>query len=241
MAELESIRNSVAEGRNSYRGTVKVGMTPTVGQIVTLPLVKRLREAHPMLSVRVASAFSGFLLDWLQRGELEIVVSYDPQPLRSLTIVPVLTERLLVVGPPEAGFSLDRPVPFRHLAGMEMILPSPRHGLRGIVEACARDTGTALSTRVEVESFTAMIALVRAGLGMTVLPLAPIHAMVEGGELGAAPLADPTPERRLVLAYSAERPLNPAARFVGEEFVAIAGDLVSRGIWMGELPEAAKS
>lgn len=237
MAELESIRNTVAEGRVSYRGTALVGLTPTVAQITTLPLVTAIREAHPLLGIRISSGFSGFLLDWLHRGELEVVVSYDPQPQRSLRTVPVLMEKLLVVGPASAALDISRPTRFSELAGQELILPSPRHGLRQIMEACARQAGIALQTRIEVESFSDMVNLVEAGLGMTVLPLAPIQRHIQGGTVTAAPLIDPTPERQLVLAYSAERPVNPAARFVGETFVEIAHKLVTEGIWMGDVLE----
>lgn len=237
MAELDSLRNTVAEGRSSFRGTVMIGATPTVGQMITLPLVKRIQAAHPLLSVRIATAFSGYLLDWLQRGDLEVAISYDPQTTRSLRIAPVMDENLLFVGPPQERLELSKPAPFSRLADYELILPSPRHGLRRIVDDCARSAGVALRTRVEVESFNVMVDLVREGLGMTVLPLAPIAPLVEQGALTAAPLTDPSPSRRLVVAYSAERPINPAARFVGREFAAIAADFVARNVWAGRMLE----
>jgi DNA-binding transcriptional LysR family regulator len=88
MAEMESIRNSVSAGNASYRGVVMIGTTPTVSEIVTVPLVRKIQQAHPHL--RVLSAFSGHLIDWLQRGELDVAVSYNPQPLKSLRIVPIV-------------------------------------------------------------------------------------------------------------------------------------------------------
>jgi DNA-binding transcriptional LysR family regulator len=236
MAELEAIRLSVADGRSSYKGMVMVGTTPTVAEIVTIPLVRRIREAHPQLHVRFSSAFSGHLLDWLQRGELEFAVSYDPQPLRSLRIVPIMMEDLLFVSPGQDGSHLSPAVPFARLAEEELILPSPRHGLRVIMEDCARRAGIELHATVEADSFRVMIDLVRNGFGSTVLPLTPILVqLVQGGELCAASLVDPTPTRKLVLAYPADRPVSPAARFVGETITEIAHDLVSRQVWVGHM------
>jgi LysR family transcriptional regulator, nitrogen assimilation regulatory protein len=126
-------------------------------------------------------------------------------------------------------------VPFADLAGEELVLPSPRHGLRGIVEDCARQAGIELHASVEADSFGAMIDLVRNGFGSTVLPLAPIYSLVRGGALCAAPLVNPTPARKLVLAYSADRPVSPAARFVGDLFMEIAADLVDRKVWLGHM------
>jgi LysR family nitrogen assimilation transcriptional regulator len=162
-------------------------------------------------------------------------VSYDPQPLRSLRILPVMIENLLFVSAGAERLSLNRAVPFANLAGEELVLPSPRHGLRGIVEDCARQAGVELHASVEADSFGAMVDLVRNGFGSTVLPLAPIYSLVQGGALCAAPLVDPTPTRKLVLAYPADRPVSPAARFVGDLFMEIATDLVDRNIWVGHM------
>lgn len=235
MDELESIRSVVAGGRSSYRGTVVIGTTPTVAEIITVPLVRKIKLIHPHLSVRFSSAFSGYLLDWLQRGELELAMSYDPQPLHTLRIVPVMMENLLLVGPKDAGLSLDRPVSFGDLAEQELVLPSPQHGLRAIIDSCARQRNIKLRTTVEADSFGAMIDLVKNGFGWTALPLAPIYSMVESGALSAAPLIDPTPMRKLVLVFPADRRVSPAAKYVGNALTEIAADLVSRNIWAGHM------
>ncbi len=235
MAELEAIRHVSSNGATSFTGQVSIGTTPTVAEIVTVPLVRKIKQAHPQLSVRLSSAFTGHLLDWLQRGELEIAVSYDPQPIRSLRIVPVMMEQLFLVSARGRGLTMDRPIRFVTLKDEDLVLPSRRHGLRVIMEECARSAGIDLLASVEADSFGAMIDLVRNGVGTTVLPLAPIHGLVESGALCAAPLIEPMPERKLVLAYPADRPVSAAARFVADTFTAIAADLVARNIWVGRM------
>ena len=235
MTEMESIRNTAANRGSPFHGTVTIGTTPTVAEIVTIPLVRRIKEAHPNLTVRLSSAFSGHLLDWLQRGDLDLAVFYDPKPQKSLRIVPILLENLLVVTAGSGRMSLDRPLPFTSLANEELVLPSPRHGLRRIMEDCAHQAGIVLRASVEADSLGAMIDLARHGFGSTVLPLAPIHTLVESGVLSAAPLVDPTPTRKVVLAYPVDRPVSRAARFVGDTFTQIASDLVAQRIWGGQM------
>ncbi|MCM2505941.1 LysR substrate-binding domain-containing protein [Aureimonas altamirensis] len=234
LAEMEAIRNVAAGTGKELAGTATIGTTPTVAEIITVPLVRELRERHPRLNLRLASAFSGHLLDWLQRGELELAVSYDPPPMRSLRIVPVMLEELLLVQAAPAGLQPD-PLPFASLADMELVLPSSRHGLRAIVEDCALRAGVSLKAGVEADSFGAMIDLVRNGFGATLLPLAPIYALVQSGALGATPVIDPVPTRKLVLAYPSDRPVARATRLVAETFVSIAADLVERRVWAGRM------
>lgn len=200
-----------------------------------MPLVRKIREAHPDLSIRFSSAFSGYLLDWLQRGELELAISYDPPPLHTLRIVPVMMERLLLVGPPSAGLQLDSPVAFSSLGEQQLVLPSARHGLRLILNTCAQEAGISLRTQVEADSFGAMIDLVSSGFGLTVLPLASIWAQLQNGSLCAAALVDPVPTRKLVLVFPADRRVSPAAKYVGEAFIGTASDLVECKIWAGHM------
>ncbi len=235
MEEMESIRSSVVGGKTSFRGAVVIGTTPTVAEIVTVPLVRKIKEAHPNLAVRFSSAYSGYLLDWVQRGELELAISYDPQPLHTLRIVPVMMENLLLVGPASTNLRLDTPVSFASLAEQQLVLPSARHSLRGILDDCARELGIKLKTSVEADSFGAMIDLVRNGFGLTALPLASIYAQIEAGVLSAAPLVDPIPMRKLVEVFPADRRVSPAAKFVGEAFIEIATGLVNRNIWAGHM------
>ncbi|PRA71256.1 LysR family transcriptional regulator [Pseudomonas sp. MYb187] len=235
MEEMESIRSTVAGGGTLFRGTVVVGTTPTVAEIATVPWVRIMREAQPHLGIRFSSAYSGYLLDWLQRGELELAISYDPPPLHTLRIVPVMMENLILVGPPQAGLHLDMPLAFAQLQAHELVLPSARHGLRLIVDECARKAGITLRTSLEADSFAAMVDLVRNGFGLTVLPLASIYAHLQSGSLCAAPLVDPTPMRKLVQVFPADRRVSPAAKFVGQAFTEIAADLVERHIWAGHM------
>ena|ERR1044072_2702491 len=116
-----------------------------------------------------------------------------------------------------------------------MLLHSPRHGLRTIVEQCASEAGITLNVAVEADSYATLKDLVRHGHGWTILPLAPIHNDIANGRLSAAPLITPVPVRRLVLSYPADRPAPRLARFAGEAICSIVKDQVERGIWAGQL------
>jgi hypothetical protein len=41
--------------------------------------------------------------------------------------------------------------------------------------------------------------------------------------------------RKLVQVFAADRRVSPAAKFVGDAFIEIADDLVSREIWAGHM------
>ncbi len=239
MAELDELRASASDHDTSLKGQVSIGLPPTVADIISVPLVAAFGKAHPQASLRLVSAYTGYLLDWLHRGEIDVAVLYDPRPARSLRSQPLLLENLFLIGPPGAGFSIARAFPFRELDGRRLLLPSTRHGLRTIVEHCASEAGITLDVVVEADSYAALKDLVRHGHGWTILPLAPIHEDIVAGRLTGAPLIDPVPTRRLVLSYPGDRSVPRLARFAGEAITAIIKANVERGIWVGQLLDGA--
>lgn len=235
VAELNEIRSGIAESDATLTGRIAVGMPPTVSEILSVPLVQAMRRAHPKLEIRFLAAFSGYILDWLHRDELDVGVLYDPQLTRSVHAQPLLLESLVLVGPFSAGLSLIQAQPFRRLSRERLLLPNMRHGLRVVAEKCASEANITLRVDIEIDSLHTLKDLVANGCGLTILPLATIHHDVESGRLSAAPLVDPSPLRRLMLAFPADRPISRAARFASDSIAAIVGDLVHRGTWPGHL------
>src|SRR5580704_15863590 len=174
-SELEEIRASASDVEAPLTGQVAIGLPPTVADIISVPLVAAFGMGHPNAVLRLVSAYTGYLMDWLHRGEIDLAVLYDPRTARSLRSRPLLLENLFLIGPPEAHFSTVRAIPFKELDGKRLLLPSLRHGLRTIVERCAAEAGISLDVVVEADSYATLKDLVRHGHGWTVLPLAPIH------------------------------------------------------------------
>ena len=236
MTEVEEIRATVADADAPLRGHVSIGMPPTVADLLSEPLVAAFRHNHPEATLRIVSAYSGYLLDWLHRGEIDASILYDPTAARTLRVQALLTEALFLIGPAGAALSPDAPVDFADLQGVRLLLPSAAHGLRTILDKCAADRGFRLLVPVEADSYSTLKGLVRAGHGSTILPLASIHGDLLAGELCAAPLRNPVPLRRLVLSYPTARPSPRLARSAGQVIAATVARMVAQGGWPGHLP-----
>jgi LysR family nitrogen assimilation transcriptional regulator len=240
MSELEEIRAVVADENAPLRGHVSIGMPPTASDILSEPLVSAFKARHPEATLRIVSAYSGYLLDWLHRGEIDAAILYDPKTARTLRIHPLLEETLFLIGPSGSGLSQDTPVAFFRLEDYRLLLPSVGHGLRTILDRLAQEANITLNVKVEADSYSTLKSLVRSGHGVTVLPLAPIHEELTKGSLCAAPLVDPVPMRRLIMSYPTDRPVPRLARFAGQVIATTIEMLVERGIWSGRvlIPDA---
>lgn len=238
LAELEEIRAVVSDENAPLRGHVSIGMPPTASDILSEPLVSAFRQSHPEATLRIVSAYSGYLLDWMHRGELDAAILYDPKTARTLQILPLVEETLFLIGPAKSGLSLEHPVEFADLQDRHLLLPSIGHGLRMLVERYAGEAGIRLNVKVEADSYSTLKSLVRSGHGATVLPLAPIHEELQSGRLDAAPLVNPVPVRRLIMSYPTDRPTPRLARFAGQVIATTVNSLVESGVWPGRILEA---
>jgi DNA-binding transcriptional LysR family regulator len=79
-------------------------------------------------------------------------------------------------------------VRIRHLAGLKLILPQPRHWIRRLVDGAAYRRGIALNHVQQVDGVSLTKEMVRDGHGHTVLPFVAVHDEVARGTLAFRPI-----------------------------------------------------
>jgi len=234
-AEIQELKSTLSDNEASLRGHVSIGMPPTVSDVLAVHLVSAFRARHPDATIRIVSAYSSYLLEWLHKGEIDVAILFESKKARSVKSEPLLEERLFLIGPESSNLSADKSVQFSSLQKERLLLPSPGHNLRSLLEECAKAQEINLNVSVETDSYSTLKNLVRAGHGMTILPLAPIHQEISNAQLSYAPLVQPVPKRRLMMSYPSDRPPTRLAKFAYGALQDSAKDLVSRGVWPGVL------
>ncbi len=235
MVEMEEIRATVSDQDAPLRGHVAIGMPPTVADILSVPLVSAFQARHPKATLRIVSAYSGYILDWLHRGQIDVAILFESRSSRSLRSVHFLEEELHLIGPPKSGLQCQTPIDFQDLPDFRLLLPSTGHGLRNVVDDCATSMHVVLQTGVEADSYSTLKSLVSSGHGYTILPLAPLHEEISAGKLSYAPLKNPTPKRRLMMSYPADKPTPRLAKFAGDVLIETAQVLIEQGHWPGRM------
>jgi LysR family transcriptional regulator, nitrogen assimilation regulatory protein len=213
-------------------GRVVIGMPPSVGAVLTAPIVKQFRSQFPRVSLGVIEGFSGHVLEWLTTGRIDVAVLYNAPRTSALATDPLLTDELFLLGPAaDPARAGAGPVAATRLAEIPLILPSRPHGLRILVDEFLEGTGVTPNVQVEIDAMASTLSLVESGIGYTILSYAPGHHLIEAGRIRYWPIVGPRMTRSLVVATSMQRPVTKAARaLVG--FVRRQVDtLVTEGRW----------
>lgn len=245
LAELERARAELRPAPGGVTGIVTVGLLESVVDLLAVPLTRAVAEHFPNVELRLLTAYSGHLQDWLDAGEVDLTLLYNLTATPSVTITPLLTERLWAVSPPGSELEGLAEIGYEQVAAHPLILPVRGHGLRTLVDQLRAGSGVRPHVVAEVNSLITQKALVGDGLGWTILPAAGVAKDVAAGRLLAVPIADPASERQVVLGLPRTGRITAASQGVARELVGLVRRLARDAAWPGArlaaTPRAART
>lgn len=212
--QLEQACQDVMSAAGSVSGRVVVGMVPTIGTALACKVARRVVSDFPGIRLRIVEAYGSYLVEWLHRGEIDMAVVYGPATAVHLEAQSLRKDDLLAVAACGSGLAGQQSVGIEWLAARSLVLPSPPHALRLLVEAEFARRSLDPDVTIEANSFGALVDIVADGVGVTILPFYAIASHI-GGKLEAARLL-PALERELILAHPPNPHLSHAARAVGQ-------------------------
>lgn len=225
MSEIEALRSSPS-------GTIVIGMPPSVGVVLTAPLVQRFRQECPQVSLRLIEGFSGHVLEWLVTGRIDVAVLYNAPRMSNLLSEPLLNDELFLLGAAQDSCRLPPgPIQASQLARLPMILPSRPHGLRLVVDHVLAQAGITPRIDLEVEAMPSTLNLVENGVGYTILSYSSVHQLVTAGRIKYWRIENPSLRRELLLATSSQRPTTTAIRALTDCIRKEVRDLRRQGLW----------
>lgn len=235
-------RNEVMAMRSHPRGTIAIGMPPSVGFVLTVPLVQAFRRQFPLISMRVIEGFSGHVLEWLVTGKIDVAVLYNAPRMSNLLSEPLLEDALFLLGPARDPAALpEGPVRAARLAELPLILPSRPHGLRVLVDEVLHGAGITPRVEIEIEAMPSTLSLVEHGGGYTILSYSSVRHLVAAGRIRIWPIVEPPIARQLILATSSQRPTTVATRALTEMVRNQVREMLEQGLWSPEGPRVAQA
>jgi DNA-binding transcriptional LysR family regulator len=212
-------------------GIVTVGLLESASDLLAEPLVSAVARDHPGIELRLITAYSGHLQQWLDAGDLSLTLLYNLDSTPSLNARPLVWENLWAVAPAATGLRADQPVPFAQAAAHRLVMPAAGHALRTLIDAAAVRAGAEMDIAVQTNSMRVQKQLVLAGHGWTILPGVGIAEDVAAGVLSAAPLCEPDVWRSIVLGTQRTGRTPPAVEAVARQLTRQIHAAVEHGRW----------
>src|SRR5208283_1604253 len=216
LTQIGRARQELEDQRNGDSGHVALGLPPSLGSSVTVPLVKAFEKLLPNARLATVEGLSAYILEWLSLGRVDCALVYNATASATVDVQPLLEDQLFLIAPLETG-TLGRPargssITLAQLADYPLIIPSRPHAMRMSVENALANVDRKIRVAHEIECIPAVIDLVRQGHGYGVLPMNALKSTPWAEQISVKPIISPVLKTSLSIATSAQRPKGPLMR-----------------------------
>lgn len=214
LADLELAQTTVRDVVGLKRGSLRLGATPSLSTALLPAALRRYQQRYPGIRLLLEEGGSRDLVGHLANGALDVALII--LPLRptdpSLQTVPLLNEPLVVAVPPRHPLVALKSVHITDLRDVPLVMFREGYDLRAVTLAACRQAGFEPILAVEGGEMDAVLQMVQAGLGASIVP-----TMVAAGmpNLRLLPLSRPQLTRTVAVAHRRDVSLQASAsRFV---------------------------
>lgn len=174
LAALETAAASLAAARTGLSGTLRIGAFPTAARTLLPAALVALGRDHPGVDLMVTELDPVEMPDALRERRLDVAQPHDydiapVEPDPALDSVPLLDETVFLATPADAGPGAPGD-PIAAARGAAWIAGTPGTLCHTVAVRICQGAGFTPRVRHHADDFTAVLALVAAGLGVAIVP-----------------------------------------------------------------------
>ncbi|MFM9368770.1 LysR family transcriptional regulator [Streptomyces sp. Da 82-17] len=185
VAEAERVRQAARGAGSEPEGTVRIGTSQSFAARLLPGLMSELQARYPLLEIELREGSDTQIARWLHGRAIDIGIVGLPK--RGLATAPLLQDEMFAVLPLGHALAAQQALKVGELAGEPFLMPVG--GIEALVRATFRTAGLEPAISHHVRDVNALLAMVAAGLGTTVLPRLALPAALP--EVRLVPLSPP--------------------------------------------------
>ncbi len=209
LSDLDGAMSEAKDLANGRRGTIRIAALPSFSAGRLPDLVARFRAANPAISFVIRDAIASKVVAAVQSEAADLGVTAGVELTQGVEILHEASDRLCVVFPRLHPLAARREIALADLADFPLVLMDPETSVRAIVDAAFVSAGRIIRPAVEATYMMTAVSLVRAGLGITILPASAKEIDAEPS-LISRPIDDARFSRTISLIKKRARTLPPS-------------------------------
>jgi LysR family transcriptional regulator, nitrogen assimilation regulatory protein len=213
LAEAARLSQRLERSQSSSQATVVLGVSPTLARLLLPGLFETCMGLQDSVVLRSREAFTPELLDWLERGVIDMAILTNPDSGRALSMHPLLAEPFALVS--HTSMRIAPVVTPAQLARIPLLMTSLH---RGLVERQLALLGKPLNVQAEIDSVDSIREMVSRGRWATLMPVSVFKESEAPAQMMMSEVSGVQLNRQLVLATRLES-RSPAALSLLHELV----------------------
>ena len=195
-----------------HRGSVYVGASETALHLLLLPALKRFKESHPQIRVRIQNHLTTQAIQSVKQGLVDFSVVASPIPSLDSLKASVLKsfQDILIAG--EAFYTLSKsPVSLQKISQYPIICLGTHTMTYLFYDRLFRANGLNLKPEFEAATTDQILPMVKNNLGLGFFPEELAKEALDSGQVCQIMLKETIPTREIFLVEQKERPLTITA------------------------------
>lgn len=218
--EIETLVRDVRGGNAAQRGTVRLAALPSIASGLLPDAIQSFRGERPNVYFALRDVVAKHVLDLVRNEEVDFGIAGDEVAQPGIETVFSLQDQMHVIYPARHRIGREGKVTAEHLTQYPLIMMAADTSVRAVVERAFHQRGLIPHPACEATYMMTAVAMVRAGLGLAILPGSAREIRAER-EVRSRPIDDPAFARQLSLIKRAGRTLPPlseafARHLIGE-------------------------
>lgn len=212
----EQLLRSMEQYKSGEAGRLTIGITPFRSSYLIPQVVKKIRDRYPGTMVKLHEAGNTQLRTDAQEGKFDFAVVNLPVDEAALDVMPLESDRLVLVAPKEYESMLDVTddgLDFRSCKELPFVVVGQSQEMRQLFEQLCFQADFSPNVAAEVVSLTTAWAMTCAGVGATILPLQYVKSMPRQENVFVAKLRDAVYFRQPAVITKRGQYLSEATRY----------------------------
>jgi DNA-binding transcriptional LysR family regulator len=209
LRELDMVVVDTRELVARRHGVVRIALLPSLAAGLLPEAIARFRVSNPRVSFVVKDVIANRVVELVRSEEVDIGISGGEAAAPDIDVLHRVQDRMHVVYPVGHPVGAVETVTLDVLAAHPLVLMDPQTSVRAIVDAAFVAAGRLPVQACEATYMMTAVGMVRAGLGITILPASARELRAEAA-LHSRPIDDSTFARPITLIKKAGRTLPPA-------------------------------
>lgn len=189
LAEVDAFMSLAGRQEDAITGTLRLGVSPTLGPYLLPQLVAQLHSTSPNLRVHVREGLPNEIVQMLIEGEHDVILVQLPIAEPRLHIERLFRDPLLLAMAPEDPLAGCESVESNGLEGRGLLTLRAEYRLSDQVQTLAQAAGAHVLRDYEGTSLDAIRQMAGLGMGIAVLPQLYVRQEVTGNDVVIRPFA----------------------------------------------------
>jgi len=192
------------------RGSLTIATLPSVAAASLPDIIYQFRKTYPNIEIHLSDAAAEEILAMVRNGSADLGIGPLASRDRAIEFQHLLTDRMEVFFP--AGHALaNGPDPtLAELTEFPHILTAPQTSVRRTIQHALEAQNLTIDVACEAAYLSTAVSMIRAGLGISILPLSVLHAASSEG-IYHRPIKDNDLYRRIGFLTLRRSSCSPAA------------------------------